>query len=297
MDNYIIFSAARTGSTYLAGAIAKQVRCIEPNLFYGGELFHWEEYFQLGPSATVGPGALGQLEKKPSLLDEYEQTQPKGVATHVVMGEGGRLELNTRETKWVERAPVNFRRAWEESQRRLSLLENSYFPWVIKIHAEHLHCLDVLRLNRLIQRGNTKIILLYRSALWDWFLSWAAVRQTGIFQQTQQGAEWNKPEFKAEVMSKDFLQTWYVHAREFLNMALSYRRWVDHVVPYESFSGDPLRDAGNITGIGLFPDAPHQVKLWSKKEKEQMIANLDEIKTLFLAYCKVLGYSGGKMFL
>jgi hypothetical protein len=27
-----------------------------------------------------------------------------------------------------------------------------------------------------------------------------------------------------------------------------------------------------------------------------MIANIDEIKKLFLAYCKALGYSGGKLF-
>ncbi|MCP4263338.1 MAG: hypothetical protein GY774_38410 [Planctomycetes bacterium] len=297
MDNYVIFSAARTGSTYLAGAVAKQIRCLEPNLFYGGELFHWEEYFQLSPSATVGPGALSMLEKNPLLLDEYEQSQPKGEATHIFMGKGGYLERNNRETEWNERAPVNFRRAWEESQRRLTLLENSYFPWVIKVHANHLHCLDMFRFNRLVQRDNTKTVLLYRSFLWDWFLSYVAVRRTGIFQQSQRGNEWNKPELKTDILSKDFLQTWYIHAREFLNMALSYRRLADHIVPYEGFSGDPRRDAGSITGIDLFPDAPHQVKLWNKKEKEQMIANIDEVKTLFLAYCKVLGYSGGKMFL
>ncbi|MGD9172144.1 MAG: hypothetical protein PVI97_19160 [Candidatus Thiodiazotropha sp.] len=296
MHNYIILSAARTGSTYLTSAISKQIRCMEPNLFYGGEFFNWREYFQLNRAGVAGPGSL-DIEDNPQVLEEYEQTQPTGEGYHVYLGEGGRLISEHRETEWNERAPVNFRRAWEESQRRLTLLDNCDYPWVIKVHPEHLRCMDMRRFDRLVQRDNTKVVLLYRSSLWDWFLSWVAVQRTGIFQQSQQEQEWNKPEIQAVELRPSIMKNWYITARELVNISLSYRNQTDHIITYESFSGDPKRDAGSVTGIGLFPEhAAHPVKLWSKEEKEQMIANIDEIKKLFLAYCKALGYSGGKLF-
>jgi hypothetical protein len=85
-------------------------------------------------------------------------------------------------------------------------------------------------------------------------------------------------------------------AREFVNMAFSYRRSADYVVPYESLSGSPQRDANRITGIDLLPDLAHLVKLWTTAEKEKMISNLDEVRDTFLAYCKLLGFPDGKMF-
>lgn len=297
MHNYVVFSAARTGSSYIAGAIAKQIGCLEPNVFYGGELLRWDEYFQLSPPAQPGPGKLLMLEHDPTQLYEYDQTRPQGVGIHFFMGDQGRLMRVTRETGWEERAPVSFRRAWEESQRRLSTLENSYYPWVIKVHPEHLQCLDMYRFNEMIGRETTKVVILYRSFLWDWFLSWVALRKTGVFNHRQRDGDWAKPEIEATEVTKDFLRTWYMNAREFLNMVLTYRRMADHIVSYESFSGDPRTDAGRITGIDLFPDTPHQVKLWSTEEKEKMLSNLDEVKELFKAYCKLLGYASGTMYL
>jgi hypothetical protein len=297
MDNYVIFSAARTGSSYLTGAVTKQIQCVEPNVFYGGELFKWHEYFMLGTPGTMAAGGLSALESNPGQLDEYDASQPTGDNLRVALGEGGVIQRESRSTEWAEVAPVSFRRAWEEGQRRLSMLENSYFPWVFKVHPEHLECLDTVRLHSLLERDNTKVILLYRSNLWDWFLSWVAVRHTGVFQQTQRDTDWQKPETAASDLSLDFVKTWYEAAREYVNMALSYRPLAHHVVPYEGFSGDPCRDAGMITGMDIFPEVSHQVKLWSREEKEQMIANLDEVKELFLAYCKLLGYTSGRMHL
>lgn len=297
MDNYVIFSAARTGSTYLTGAVTKQIGCIDPNVFYGGELFKWDEYFMLSQPGTAGPGVMGELENDPTKLDGFDASQPQGESARIFLGDGGIAQRSIRTTSWSEVSPVCFRRSWEESQRRLTMLENSYYPWVFKIHPEHFDCLDMIRFNQLLERENTKVIFLYRSHLWDWFLSWVAVRQTGIFQQTQRDAEWNKPEITPQDISVDFMQIWYKAARSFLNISLSYRRWADHIIPYESFSGDPRRDAGSITGIDVFPETSHQVKLWDSEEKEKMIANLDEVKSIFRSYCKLLGFSGGRMYL
>ena len=297
MDNYLIFSAARTGSSYLTSAVTKQIRCLEPNTFYGGELWNWSEYFKLSQPGTVGPGGFDSLEKDPGKLNSYDSSQPQGDNPHIYLGEGGIIHRNVRATNWNEVAPVSFRRAREESQRRLTMLENSYFPWVIKIHPDHLDCLDIPRFNRLVERGNTRVVLLYRSHLWDWFLSWVAVRSTGLYQHTHKGEEWERPEVKPQQLSPTFLHTWYANACSFINMSLNYRAQADHVVAYESFSGDPRRDAGCITGLDLFPETPHQVKLWSQKDKENMIANLNEVKELFRDYCKLLGYSGGRLYL
>ena len=63
-------------------------------------------------------------------------------------------------------------------------------------------------------------------------------------------------------------------------MVLSYRRDADHVVPYEHLTGNPQRDTYRITGIDLFPDVSHQVKLWSTEEKERMIANLETMSRI-----------------
>lgn len=295
MDNYIVLSSARTASSYFTGALAKQIGCIEPNVFYGGEFFRWDEYFQLGPPASVSPGSLAMLAKNPALLENYEKSPPSGIAMHVFMSEGGRLQRISRETSWEEHAPVSFRRAWEESQRRLTLLESSYFPWVIKVFPEHFECLDLYRFIGLLRRENTKVVVLYRSFLWDWFLSWAAVRQTGIWQQIRTDGEWEKPQLAPQELSLEFVGTWYKFASAFVNMLLSYRRDADHVIPYEHLTGNPQRDTYRITGIDLFPEVSHQVKLWSTEEKERMIANLDDVKDLFRAYCKLLGYPGGKM--
>ena len=109
-------SSERTASSYFTGALAKQIGCIEPNVFYGGEFFRWEKYFQLGPPESgVSPGSLAMLAKNPALLQNYEESPPSGTAMHIFMGEGGRLQRISRETSWEEHAPVSFRRAWEES--------------------------------------------------------------------------------------------------------------------------------------------------------------------------------------
>lgn len=298
MDNYVIFSAARTGSTYLTAAVAKQIGVLEPNIFYGGELFRWNSYFQLSRPEVAGPGSLEGMKLQPDTIDEYDRTQPTGEGTHFFIGEGGKMMRESRETSWNEVAPVSFRRAWEESQRRLTMLDNSYFPWVIKVHPEHLDCMDKRRFDRLINNEKTKVVILYRSSLWDWFLSFVAVRRTGIFQQSQTQEDWDKPEVVEQEVSLETIRDWYGVACEFLNMAMSYRDTADHIIPYESFSGDPRRDACSITGIDLFPpNVGHTVKLWSREEKEQMIANLDEVKSTFRSYCKLLGYSGGRMFI
>jgi hypothetical protein len=297
MDNHVVLSAARTGSSYFSLALAKQISVLEPNVFYGGEFFRWPEYFQLGPPTSVGPGSLPMLEKNPKLLDEYERSPPEGNALHFNMEEGGCVRRTARETTWKEVSPVSFRRAWEESQRRLALLENSYYPWVIKVFPTHLQCLDLYRFNRLLQRENTKVVILYRGFLWEWFLSSTSVRRTGIFAQTQPEGNWEKPEITARELPADSAKDWYGFAREFVNMAFSYRRLADYVVPYESLSGSPQGDANRITGIDLFPDVPHLMKLWTTEEKEKMISNLDEVRDTFLAYCKLLGFPDGKMFI
>jgi hypothetical protein len=67
------------------------------------------------------------------------------------------------------------------------------------------------------------------------------------------------------------------------------------VIRYEDLTGNPATDAGFVTGIGLFPNVTHQVKLWSKEDKEKMIGNMDEVRSLFEAYCKILGYPDGNM--
>ena len=53
MHNYVVFSAARTGSSYITGAITEQIACLEPNVFYGGELLRWDEYCQLSPDVAA----------------------------------------------------------------------------------------------------------------------------------------------------------------------------------------------------------------------------------------------------
>ena len=153
------------------------------------------------PPESVSPGSLAMLAKNPALLQNYEESPPSGTAMHIFMGEGGRLQRISRETSWEEHAPVSFRRAWEESQRRLTLLESSYFPWVIKVFPEHFECLDLHRFIGLLRRENTKVVVLYRSFLWDWFLSWVAVRQTGIWQQIRTDGEWEKPELASQELS------------------------------------------------------------------------------------------------
>lgn len=300
MKNYILFSAPRTGSTYFAAAIAKQLSTLEPNTFDGGEYFRWSEYLQLGAPGTTSPGNLGQLEMQPELIEEYENTKPRAEAPYICMGEGGIIEPERIETTWGDRGSVSFRRAWEESQRRLTLLENSYFPWVVKVHAEVLNCMDMRRFNRLVDESNTCAVILYRSNMWDWFLSWVALRKTGIFQKSQRGGgggEWdNKPEVVAQDLSADFVKQWYGNARDFVNMVLSYRSVADHIIDYEELTGEAKMDAGFVTGIGLYPENTQTpVKLWSREEKEKMISNIDEIKTIFSYYCKILGYPDGKL--
>jgi hypothetical protein len=211
------------------------------------------------------------------------------------MGKDGRIHREFRDTLWEEHQPVSFLRAWEESQRRLSLLESTPFSWVIKVFPEHFHCLDLHRFQQLLQRNNTKVIILYRNFMWDWLLSWTALRQTGVFQETKIDSDWKKPDITAKNLSLDFIETWYGFAHEFVNMCYSYRRSADHVVAYENFTGNPQRDAYRITGIDLFPEVVHQVKLWSTKEKESMISNIGEVKARFLIYCRLLGFPNGKL--
>ena len=295
MKNYILFSGPRTGSTYFAAAIARQLSCLEPNTFEGGEYFRWAEYLQISPPSTSGPGNLLRLEQNPNEIEHFENKKPRDVAPHIYMGAGGRIERELKEITWGDRGPINFRRAWEESQRRLTLLENSYFPWVVKVHPEAFLCMDMNRFNRLVSKDTTSAVILYRSQLWDWFLSWVALRKTGVFQQSQKGGDWEKPSYEPQDLTIDFLKQWYINARDLVNMLLSYRNSADHIVAYEDLLGDPRKDAGLVTGIDLFPDIPHQVKLWTTEEKEKMISNLDEIKSVFMSYCKIMGYPSGEM--
>jgi hypothetical protein len=159
---------------------------------------------------------------------------------------------------------------------------------------EHLECIDMYRLNKLIQKDSTALVIVYRSFLWDWFLSSIAVKQSGIWNESSK--TWSKPEVVPSAISQDLVAEWYVYARQFVNLALTYRRWAERVVPYEQFSGDPRRDACDLTGINLFPErTEHLTKLWTIEEKESMVSNLDELKTVFLSYCKLLGVPGGKL--
>ena len=193
MDNYTLLSSARTGSSYFSSALAKQIGCIEPNVFYGGEFFRWDEYFQLGPPTSVSTGSLGMLAKDPALLQKYRGVSAFGHCHACLHGRGRTPAADLARDIVGGARPGQFPKGLGGEPAPAHATGIQLFPWVIKVFPEHFECLDLHRFIALLRRENTKAVVLYRSFLWDWFLSWAAVRQTGIFQQHRADGGWEKP--------------------------------------------------------------------------------------------------------
>jgi hypothetical protein len=167
--------------------------------------------------------------------------------------------------------------SWHDQQKMtreiLHILETVKNPIVAKVFPSHLRFVNQSKFWRFLNDGHQMKIFLYRNDLEDRVLSNIFAQKSGVWKA---GDNVEYVSSNMEYNSKEDYQwiTGGIESQANLFNCYDHVEW-DHVIKYESLSGDPMYDL-----VPLFPDVdltllspPHTPykKLLSKQEKINML--------------------------